>query len=143
MKRRLTTWIFITGTAIALTACGWTKQETAKQWLDSFPQDTQVDVGGKWADPGGGYDNNTGSPYGLSWMLLFQNGNKISGIFRGKEVMGVVSQENIYLTAIEAGVVCFTVHLTYDQKTKAMAGKICDYYCPQIKSDCQSIAFMQ
>jgi hypothetical protein len=143
-RMKITKWILVVSMALCMTACGWSNKEKAEQWLYSFPQTSaRIDVSGKWTDPGGGYDYDSGYAYGQSMMLLFQTGTTLTGSFRGKEVMGIVSYNNVYLTAMQNGAVYFTLHLTYDAKTEAMFGKSCEFFRPHKTDKCPSIVFVR
>jgi hypothetical protein len=143
MKENIMKWVLFAGVVVGMAACGWANKEAVQAWLDAYPQDAQVDVSGKWSDPGGGVDYETGHHYGPSFLMLFQNGNKVTGSFRGKELMGIVSQNRVYMAALKSGAVYFTLHLTYDEKTGSLYGKNCEFWCPEVKDDCQSIAFVR
>ena len=144
-SRHLILWAFVLCLAASMTACGWTKRETAQEMLDGFGGDPLVSVSGKWAQ-NGAVNIQWGGPFGglrvgPKFLMLVQEHNRVSGTFDNYEIIGTVNGDRVRLAAIAEGVVYYTFHLRAVPEQGTMFGKLCEGYYAEVKPHCQTITF--
>ena len=127
--------LFVAG----LSGCGKSvPRGTAEQWLNSLAKGSRYKVAGQWKGPqtqgfspySGFYDATFGA------IILVQEGSKLSGTYNEYEVIGRISGDKVFLVGLYDNVVYYTWQFRYASKAKALIGKMCDGYYPELEAHC-------